>query len=103
MDVDQPLRLLLNRSQLKPNEAILELLPAVGAPAQDVMYTITAGNRDGFFQIRQREGISYLHSAHKTPSVTHYILQISSARSEDMHRDERPAPNLHMTLHITLQ
>uniref|UniRef100_A0A8C2A5X6 Fibrillin-1 n=1 Tax=Cyprinus carpio TaxID=7962 RepID=A0A8C2A5X6_CYPCA len=104
VDVDQPLRLLLNRSQLKPNEAILELLPAVGAPAQELMYTITAGNRDGFFQIRQQEGISYLHSTHRTPPVRHYILQIrSSARSEDMHREERPARNLHMTLRITLQ
>uniref|UniRef100_A0A8C2GKQ6 Fibrillin 2a n=1 Tax=Cyprinus carpio TaxID=7962 RepID=A0A8C2GKQ6_CYPCA len=84
-----PLRLLLNRSQLKPNEAILELLPAVGAPAQELMYTITAGNRDGFFQIRQQEGISYLHSTHRTPPVRHYILQIrSSARSEDMHRED---------------
>ncbi|XP_042587887.1 fibrillin-2-like [Cyprinus carpio] len=104
VDVDQPLRLLLNRSQLKPNEAILELLPAVGAPAQELMYTITAGNRDGFFQIRQQEGISYLHSTHRTPPVRQYILQIrSSARSEDMHREERPARNLHMTLRITLK
>ncbi|XP_016121777.1 fibrillin-1-like [Sinocyclocheilus grahami] len=104
VDVDQPLKLLLNRSQLKPSEAILELLPAVRALAQHVMYTITAGNHDGFFQIRQRAGISYLHSTHRTPSMRRYRLQIrSSALSKEMDRDERLAPNLHMTLHITLQ
>ncbi|XP_043105727.1 fibrillin-2 [Puntigrus tetrazona] len=101
VDVDQPLRLLLNLSQLKPTEAVLKLLPAVGASAQDVMYTIRAGNRDGFFRIRQQEGISYLHSTHRTPSMRHYILHISSAHSDHMHREEQPAPDLHMTLHIT--
>lgn len=66
VDVDPPLKLLLNRTQLKPSESILELLPAVRALAQCVMYSITARNRDGFFQIIQRAGISYLHSTHRT-------------------------------------
>ncbi|XP_067253271.1 fibrillin-2 [Chanodichthys erythropterus] len=103
VDVDQPLKLFLNRSQLKPKAAILELLPAVRPLVQNVMYTITAGNHDGFFQIRQRAGVSYLHSTHRTSSVRHYILQIRSSALFDTDRDERPTSDLHLTLHITVQ
>ncbi|XDV53686.1 hypothetical protein PO909_022122 [Leuciscus waleckii] len=98
VDVDQPLKLLLKRSQLKPRAAVLELVPAVRSLVQRETYSITAGNRDGLFQIRQRAGVSYLHRTHRTSSRTHYTLQIRS--SDD---PERPAPALLITLHITLQ
>ncbi|KAL0149756.1 hypothetical protein M9458_054946, partial [Cirrhinus mrigala] len=104
VDVDQPLKLFLNRSQLNPGEAVLELLPAVRALARHVTYAIAAGNRDGFFQIRQRAGVCYLHGTRRTSTMRRYILQIrSSVLSKDTDRDERPAADLHMTLHITLQ
>ncbi|RXN13923.1 fibrillin-1 [Labeo rohita] len=104
VDVDQPLKLFLNRSQLNPGEVILKLLPAVRALAQHVTYAITAGNGDGFFQIRRRAGVCHVHSTHRTSSMRRYILQIkSSVLSRDIDREERPAANLHMTLHVTLQ
>ncbi|XP_073729872.1 fibrillin-2 [Misgurnus anguillicaudatus] len=92
VDVNQPLNLQLNVSQMKSGDAILKLMPAVKHLKQKMMYNITAGNHHRLFQIRQRSDISYLYITHQiSSSDKHYRLQIRSI-----------APDLLMTLHITL-
>lgn len=78
IDVETPLAIALNLSDLRRKEHILELLPAVAPLENRVRYTISQGNEDGFFHIHQKEGLSYLHLTHKQASPGTYLLEIVS-------------------------
>ncbi|KAI1905149.1 hypothetical protein AGOR_G00013160 [Albula goreensis] len=76
--VDSDVTLVLNVSQLNPQEHILELVPALKPLANHVSYVITAGNEDGAFRIHHRRGLSYLHATHKGASLGDYTLEVTS-------------------------
>ena len=79
MDVEAPLSMMLNLSDLAHNEHILELLPAVEPLENRVRYLISHGNEDGFFRIHQKEGLSFLHLGRKKIVPGTYLLAISTA------------------------
>ncbi|XP_078142364.1 fibrillin-2 [Centroberyx gerrardi] len=78
--MEELLNLVLNASQLDPNNHILELLPAIKPLSGRIHYTITAGNLDGLFHIQRHEGLSYLHSTERKPIAApqEYTLEICS-------------------------
>lgn len=78
MDVDAPLSMTLNLSDLAHKEHILELLPAVEPLENRVRYLISHGNEDGYFRIHQKEGLSYLHLGRKKIVPGTYLLEIVS-------------------------
>lgn len=78
IDVDMPLTVALNLSDLGHREHILELLPAVAPLENRVRYVIAQGNEEGFFHIHQKEGLSYLHLARKQATPGTYLLEIIS-------------------------
>ncbi|PKU36869.1 hypothetical protein llap_12825 [Limosa lapponica baueri] len=78
MDVDAPLSMMLNLSDLAHKEHILELLPAVEPLENRVRYLISHGNEDGYFRIHQKEGLSYLHLGRKKIVPGTYLLEIVS-------------------------
>ncbi|KAL8177494.1 UNVERIFIED_CONTAM: Fibrillin-2 [Gekko kuhli] len=78
IDVETPLAIALNLSDLRRKEHIVELLPAVAPLENRVRYVISRGNEDGFFHIHQKEGLSYLHLTHKQASPGTYLLEIVS-------------------------
>ncbi|MBN3310725.1 FBN2 protein, partial [Amia calva] len=78
LDIDSPVVLSLNISELNPKEHILELIPAIQPLTNHVRYVISSGNEDGLFRIHQREGLSYLHTAKRKALPGTYDLEISS-------------------------
>lgn len=78
MDVEAPLTMTLNLSDLARKEHILELLPAVEPLENRVRYLISQGNEDGYFRIHQKEGLSYLHLGRKKVLPGTYLLEIVS-------------------------
>uniref|UniRef100_A0A8C9EQH9 Fibrillin 3 n=1 Tax=Pavo cristatus TaxID=9049 RepID=A0A8C9EQH9_PAVCR len=78
MDVEAPLSMMLNLSDLAHNEHILELLPAVEPLENRVRYLISHGNEDGYFRIHQKEGLSFLHLGRKKIVPGTYLLEIMS-------------------------
>uniref|UniRef100_A0A8C2T004 Fibrillin 3 n=1 Tax=Coturnix japonica TaxID=93934 RepID=A0A8C2T004_COTJA len=78
MDVEAPLSMTLNLSDLAHNEHILELLPAVEPLENRVRYLISHGNEDGYFRIHQKEGLSFLHLGRKKIVPGTYLLEIMS-------------------------
>lgn len=118
LDIEQPLTLILNASQLNPKKHILELIPAIKPLSGHIHYIIAAGNDDGLFRIQRREGLSYLHSTKRKVILVpqEYMLDISSSplygkaqlkeledrRDQDYLTGEL-GENLHMRLHILLQ
>ncbi|XP_029108624.1 fibrillin-2 isoform X1 [Scleropages formosus] len=116
LDMELPLTLVLNISQLNPKKHILELVPALKPLAGHVHYIITAGNKDRAFRIQQRDGVSYLHSTQHRVSAGAYELQIASMmlygdsqlRELKNHKDKdylfrELGENLRMRLRIRLQ
>lgn len=120
LDMEVPLALVLNASQLNPKEHILELVPAIKPLSGHVHYIIAAGNQDSLFRIQQRDGLSYLHSTRRltslTPAPQDYMLEIASSplygkaqlRELEERRDQdyltgQLGGNLRMRLHIRLQ
>uniref|UniRef100_A0ACB8F1H3 Fibrillin-2 n=1 Tax=Sphaerodactylus townsendi TaxID=933632 RepID=A0ACB8F1H3_9SAUR len=78
IDVETPLALALNLSDLRRKEHILDILPAVASLENHVRYVISQGNQDGFFRIHQKEGLSYLHLTHHQATPGTYLLEIVS-------------------------
>lgn len=78
IDVDTPLVVVVNRSDLGRKEHILELLPALAPLENRVRYVIAQGNEEGFFHIHQKEGLSYLHLVRKQTPAGTYLLEIVS-------------------------
>lgn len=114
--MEQPLLLVLNKSQCTHEEHILELVPALRPLIRHVTYNITGGNQGKIFQLRQHEELSYLYCMSEKAFPGIYILKISSSPLYDhtellqlennRDRDDfsgELGENLHMKLHITLQ
>ncbi|XP_035165832.1 fibrillin-2 [Oxyura jamaicensis] len=78
LDMDSPLKMRVNISRLDNKEHILELMPAIEPLTNHVRYIISHGNDDGVFQIHQRDGLSYLHTAKKKSVPGTYTLEITS-------------------------
>uniref|UniRef100_A0A8C3GR19 Fibrillin-1 n=1 Tax=Cairina moschata TaxID=8855 RepID=A0A8C3GR19_CAIMO len=78
LDMDSPLKMRVNISRLDNKEHILELMPAIEPLTNHVRYIISHGNDDGIFQIHQRDGLSYLHTAKKKSVPGTYTLEITS-------------------------
>ncbi|XP_029819725.1 LOW QUALITY PROTEIN: fibrillin-2 [Manacus vitellinus] len=78
MDVEAPLSMTLNLSDLARKEHILELLPAVEPLENRVRYLISQGNEEGYFRIHQKEGLSFLHLGRKKILPGTYLLEIVS-------------------------
>uniref|UniRef100_A0A5F8GBW2 Fibrillin 3 n=1 Tax=Monodelphis domestica TaxID=13616 RepID=A0A5F8GBW2_MONDO len=72
VDTEAPLAMALNLSNLGPREHILELLPAVEALENRVLYIIAHGNEAGFFRMQHKEGLSYLRLGRKKPGPGAY-------------------------------
>ncbi|XP_041916071.1 fibrillin-2-like [Alosa sapidissima] len=131
LDIDEPLTLMLNLSQLDPGQHLLELRPALRPLDGHVRYAIAGGNGAGVFRLEHSDdGLTYLHlassagsegeeawrgqSSRLTPGS--YTLEISSAplygpaqlralrniKDRDYLSGEL-GENLHMRLHIKLQ
>uniref|UniRef100_A0A8U7NV94 Uncharacterized protein n=1 Tax=Corvus moneduloides TaxID=1196302 RepID=A0A8U7NV94_CORMO len=91
MDVDAPLSMTLNLSELAHKEHILELLPAVEPLENRVRYTISQGNEEGLFRIHHKEGLSFLHLGRKKILPGTYLLEIVSValpRRRELHKLE---------------
>ncbi|RMC01031.1 hypothetical protein DUI87_22718 [Hirundo rustica rustica] len=91
MDVDAPLSMALNLSELAHKEHILELLPAVEPLENRVRYAISQGNEDGLFRIHHKEGLSFLHLGRKKIPPGTYLLEIVSValpRRRELHKLE---------------
>uniref|UniRef100_A0A5F8H1B1 Fibrillin 3 n=1 Tax=Monodelphis domestica TaxID=13616 RepID=A0A5F8H1B1_MONDO len=78
VDTEAPLAMALNLSNLGPREHILELLPAVEALENRVLYIIAHGNEAGFFRMQHKEGLSYLRLGRKKPGPGAYQLEVMS-------------------------
>ncbi|XP_067425353.1 fibrillin-2 isoform X2 [Emydura macquarii macquarii] len=78
LDIDIPLKMKLDISGLGNKEHILELIPAIQPLTNHVRYVISHGNVNGIFQIHQRDGLSYLHTAKKKSVPGTYTLEITS-------------------------
>lgn len=78
LDMESPLKVRVNISGLDSREHILELLPAIAALTRRVRYVISRGNEDGTFQIRQRDGTSYLHTLRGRAAPGIHTLEITS-------------------------
>ncbi|KAL0963262.1 hypothetical protein UPYG_G00351840 [Umbra pygmaea] len=117
LDMEVPVSLLLNISQLNPKDHILELVPAIQPLLGHVHYVIAAGNHNGLFRIEQRGGLSYLHSTKgRVATPQDYDLEIASSslygtaelrvledRREQDYLTGELGETLHMRLHIRLQ
>lgn len=80
MDIEDTLQFHLSISELSNREHILEFTPALSTLTNHVRYNIDNGNKEGYFKINQREGVSYLHLSKKKVLLPGtYNLQISSA------------------------
>lgn len=117
VDVDDPLQLHLNLSDLSARRHILQFTPALSALSDHVRYSIDYGNEDGYFKINQRDGVSYLHLGKKKapPPAGAYELHISSlalyqkkelAELEDRHDKDyltgQLGDRLRLRVHIVL-
>lgn len=78
LDIDAPIPLNVNISNLGIHDHIMEFLPAIEPLENHVRYMISGGNRASFFRIHQKNGLSYLHLSHKKPARGKYTLEISS-------------------------
>ncbi|XP_068954872.1 fibrillin-3 isoform X1 [Petaurus breviceps papuanus] len=78
VDTEAPLAMALNLSNLGPREHILELLPALEALENRVLYIIAHGNEGGFFRMQHKEGLSYLRLGRKKPGPGAYQLEVMS-------------------------
>lgn len=78
LDIEDPLQLHLNISNLSSHDHILEFTPALSTLSDHVRYKIDFGNEEGYFKINQKEDVSYLHLSKKALSPGAYYLQISS-------------------------
>ncbi|XP_023701075.2 fibrillin-2 isoform X1 [Paramormyrops kingsleyae] len=110
VDMEVPLNLVMNISELDPKQHILELVPALRHLADRMQYVISSGNRNAAFRIQQRGGLSYLHAARHTASPGTYTLEVSSlplhASGQLRHKDTQAGElgkRLHMRLRIQLQ
>lgn len=79
LDTESPLRVRVDMSRLGSREDILELLPARG---RHVRYVLSRGNERGIFQIRRRDGASFLHVLRGRAVPGLYTLEITSVPQE---------------------
>ncbi|XP_066038029.1 fibrillin-2 isoform X1 [Chamaea fasciata] len=75
LDTESPLRVRVDMSRLGSREHILELLPAL---RRRVCYVISHGNEHGTFQIRLRDGASYLYAVRGRAVPGLHALEITS-------------------------
>lgn len=75
LDTESPLKVRVDMSRLGSREHILELLPAL---RRRVRYIISQGNEHGTFQIRMRDGASYLHAVRGRAAPGLHALEITS-------------------------
>lgn len=75
LDTESPLKVRVDMSRLGSREHILELLPAL---RRHVRYVISHGNEHGTFQIRLRDGTSYLHAVRGRAVPGLHALEITS-------------------------
>ncbi|KAM6168126.1 fibrillin-3 [Erethizon dorsatum] len=78
LDAEVPLTLGLNLSCLSQAEHILELRPALRGLAGRVQYVIAGGNRQSFFRMRHRSGLSSLQLGRRRPRPGRYHLEVMS-------------------------
>uniref|UniRef100_A0A8C5M4L9 Fibrillin 1 n=1 Tax=Leptobrachium leishanense TaxID=445787 RepID=A0A8C5M4L9_9ANUR len=78
VDINAPLIMSLNISDLANKKHILELIPAIESLQNHVRYIISQGNVDGHFRINYKDGHSYLHLGHKKVTPGTYNLKITS-------------------------
>nr|XP_014340413.1 PREDICTED: fibrillin-3 [Latimeria chalumnae] len=78
VDLDAPITMDFNISDLINREHILELLPAIEPLENHVRYVISHGNEEGYFRIHQKDGLSYLHLGRKKVAAGTYSLEIAS-------------------------
>ncbi|GCB64860.1 hypothetical protein scyTo_0014819, partial [Scyliorhinus torazame] len=78
LDIDTPIPLNVNISEMGIHDHIMEFLPAIEPLENHVRYTISSGNEASFFRIHQKNGLSYLHLSRKKAIQGKYTLEISS-------------------------
>ncbi|KAJ1171265.1 hypothetical protein NDU88_003130 [Pleurodeles waltl] len=78
LDIDAPLTMSLNISDLANKQHILELIPTIETLENHVRYIIAHGNEEGYFRIHQKDGLSYLHLGRKKIIPGTYRLEIAS-------------------------
>lgn len=78
VDIDAPLKMSLNISDLINKQHIMELLPALVPLENHVRYIISQGNEDGVFRIHQKDGLSFLYLGRKKVVPGLYNLEIAS-------------------------
>ncbi|XP_023560870.1 fibrillin-3 isoform X3 [Octodon degus] len=84
LDAEVPLTLGLNLSCLSQAEHILELRPALQGLGGQVQYVIARGNRQSFFRMQHRSGLSSLQLGRRRPQPGRYqleVLSVAGARS----------------------
>ncbi|RMC01268.1 hypothetical protein DUI87_22217 [Hirundo rustica rustica] len=75
LDTESPLKVRVDMSRLGSREHILELLPAL---RRRVRYIISHGNEHGTFQMRLKDGSSYLHAVRGRAMPGLHALEITS-------------------------
>ncbi|XP_021100835.1 fibrillin-3 isoform X3 [Heterocephalus glaber] len=78
LDAEVPLTLGLNLSRLSQAEHILELRPALQGLQGQVRYIISHGNRQSFFCMQHRSGLSFLQLGWRRPGPGTYQVEVVS-------------------------
>lgn len=78
LDIDRPVKMSFNISNLTIKEHIMDLMPALQPLMNHVRYVISQGNEDNNFRINQKEGQSFLHLGRKKVAPGLYNLEITS-------------------------
>lgn len=84
LDAEVPLTVGLNLSCLSQAKHILELRPALQGLGGLVQYVIARGNRQSFFRMQYRSGLSSLQLGRRRPRPGRYqleVLSVARARS----------------------
>ncbi|PIO35813.1 hypothetical protein AB205_0174470 [Aquarana catesbeiana] len=111
LDIEEPLKIKINISELNTKNHILEIVPAIQALTNHIRYVISQGNNT-IFRINQRDGLSYLHATHKNIQPGTYTLGIISiplykksdfTKLEEKHEDNYLLGELGETLKMRLQ
>ncbi|XP_066459257.1 fibrillin-2 [Eleutherodactylus coqui] len=111
LDMEEPLKIMLNISELNKKKHILEIVPAIQPLNNHVRYVISKGN-NSVFRINQKDGLSYLHIAQNTILPGTYTLDITSiplykksdfTKLEEKHDENYLLGELGETLKMRLQ
>ncbi|XP_056393271.1 fibrillin-2 [Hyla sarda] len=111
LDMEEPLKITFNISELNKKKHILEIMPAIQPLNNHVRYVISNGNST-VFRINQKDGLSYLHIAQRNILPGTYTLDITSiplykksdfTKLEEKHDENYLLGELGETLKMKLQ